>query len=57
MTVSGGREQGGGPGDAPSSPGPPPCEHCGGTGWLTYEDPICGGLVDARCPDCEDTDR
>lgn len=34
---------------------PPACELCDGTGWLTFEDPIMGGLVDAACPDCQET--
>lgn len=28
------------------------CERCNGTGWVTTEDPILGGLIDTRCPDC-----
>lgn len=28
------------------------CERCGGTGWIATEDPVLGGLIDTRCPDC-----
>lgn len=51
-----GGEQGAGRDRPPAGPAPP-CELCGGTGWITYEDPFMGGYVDARCPDCEDTDE
>lgn len=40
-----------------TQPPPLPCELCGGTGWAGFEDPILGGLVQARCPDCEDIDE
>lgn len=53
----GGQDQGARPGVSPSTPGLLPCELCCGSGWLQFEDPMFGGLVDARCPDCEDLDE
>lgn len=29
------------------------CETCGGTGWIAARDPILGGYVDSRCPECQ----
>lgn len=35
----------------------PHCELCDGTGWISAEDPVLGGYVDCRCPECDDPEE